>query len=285
MAHGPRTIFFSLITVVAIAMPYQNERAKANETRFTFEGIVEPSRRVVVSNKVTGLVSDVAILPGTRVKAGTVLFQLERVEFELAVAQATAARDEAAATLALTEDVAQRQAALRRRGTGTEAAARQSLLRADVARASLARAEADLALARLNLDRTTITAAIAGVVTSVTGLVGQFVEAEANTKLAEIVQIDPVRVRYAVPHETRQLAMTSTRADSVADMLDRVRITVIEPSGEPHPYVGRAAFESATIDPQSGALTTWATVPNPRGTLLPGLKVRVQSTITPGEGD
>ena len=278
----------SLIALIAIALtanPGEIHWAKASEISFTFEGIIEPSRRVIVSNKVTGVVSDVAVVPGARVKAGAVLFRLERAEFELAVAQAIAARDEAAATLSLAEDMAQRQAYLRKRGTGAEAAARQSELRADVARASLAHIEANLALARLNLDRTTIRAAVNGVVTSVTGLVGQFVEAEANTQLAEIVQIDPARVRYTVPHEARQAAMASTNAQSVSEMLKLVRLTVIEPSGAVHPYTGAAVFESATIDPQGGALTTWGTIANPRGTLLPGLKVRVRSLITPQMGD
>ncbi|MFY0610596.1 MAG: efflux RND transporter periplasmic adaptor subunit [Hyphomicrobiaceae bacterium] len=272
-------------TIFALSLvPAQTAAAKGQQPRFTFIGAVEPSQMVVVSNRVTGVISDVLARPGSRVDVGQALFRLDAAVLELAVAQAKAARDEAAAALALAEDVAARQAMLRARGAGAVASARQSKLRADIARAALARTEADLSVANLNLKRTVIRATISGIVTNVIGRVGQFVEAEANTQLAEIVRIDPVRVRYSVPHGSRQLAMRLTGATTVAEMLGRMRLTIIEPSGAEHRQTGRADFESATVDPASGMLTTWGLVANPRGTLLPGLKVKVRSHIAPADG-
>ncbi|MEM7776211.1 MAG: efflux RND transporter periplasmic adaptor subunit [Pseudomonadota bacterium] len=279
-----RHILGATLMIVALSLtPQKASAADGEQPHFSFSGIIEPAHKVIVSNRVTGVISEVLVRPGSRVAVGQPLFRLDAAVLKLAVAQAKAARDEATSALALAEDVAARQAKLRARGTGAAAAARQSKLRADIARAALARAEADLSVAKLNLERTVIRATIAGTLTKLIVQVGQFVEAEANTQLAEIVRIDPVRVRYGVPHESRQLAMRMTGAKTAAEMLGRIRLTIIEPSGAEHPQTGRAEFESATIDPTSGLLTTWGLVANPRGTLLPGMKVKVQSRIVPAD--
>ncbi|MEO1143368.1 MAG: hypothetical protein AAFW66_13655, partial [Pseudomonadota bacterium] len=87
------------------------------------------------------------------------------------------------------------------------------------------------------------------------------------------------RIRYEVPHQIRQDAMRTTGATSVNELFDRVEFKVIEPGGAEYPHLGRAEFESARVNSDTGQLSTWGQVANPKGILVPGLHVTVVSTV------
>ncbi|MEO1066269.1 MAG: efflux RND transporter periplasmic adaptor subunit [Pseudomonadota bacterium] len=283
MEHS-NSFWLSLLGVLFASAVFATSSSKAEPSSktvidFTFKGVIEPFDRRIVSNRVTGVVATVHVNPGLPVEKGDILFTMDKKPFELAAAVAQAQRDEAEAQLARAEEIESRRVELHNRNAGTLASAQQAKFDAEIARAVLAQATAKLAQATLDLKNTDIRAETSGVIGSITAKAGQFVEAEANTELAEIVQVNPVRVRYQVPHEARQKAMAFSNAKSVQEMLGKVRFTVHEPDGAKHPHEGRADFESTVIDPETGTLTTWGHVANPNRTLVPGLKVDVVSRI------
>jgi membrane fusion protein (multidrug efflux system) len=147
---------------------------------------------------------------------------------------------------------------------------------------------ADLAVlsaAELALERTIINAPIAGRIGWPLVVRGAFVEAEAGTAMAEIVQTDPVLVAYGVPPEARAEALAASGGVTVADMFDRMTVEIVLPTGHEHAQPGRPRFDSVSIDPATGMLTAWAEVPNPAGTLVPGLAVTVVSRMRLPEGE
>ena len=249
--------------------------------QFSFDGAAEPSNSAIVANQISGVIIEVSARPGESIQRDDLLFRIDDKEFAIAVERASAKLAQADADLELAQDIADRQARLRARGAGTAANARQSAINAKRAEANVLAMRAELAAAKLALSRAEIRSAVSGIVTEVTAQVGQFVEAEAGTHLARVITTDPIRVKYDVPYEARQKAMRMTGAQSVSQMLQRVRLAIIEPTGAVHPHEGKVAFESAIIDPETGMLATWATVPNPKGTLRPGLRVKVKSRILP----
>ncbi|WP_072396239.1 efflux RND transporter periplasmic adaptor subunit [Hyphomicrobium sp. CS1GBMeth3] len=253
----------------------------AEPLNLTLDGVVEPRARVAVANQVTGIVSRVLVVSGRQVEIGEPLFEIDAAEFEIDVAAAKAALDESIAQLRLAEDVAERQSRLAERGSGAEARATQAMIEVNVAKAVVARQESALRRAELALRRTRIVASIAGIVRPRVAP-GAFVEAEAGTVLAEIVQTDPILVGYSVSYEDRQRSLKKAGTTSARDMFDKIVLSLVLPSGETYAHHGQPKFESAEVDRSTGMLTTWAEFPNPDGVLVPGLTVQVLSAIHSG---
>lgn len=244
-----------------------------------FTGIVEPRARVAIANQVTATVASIHVVAGQRVEKGHLLFEMDAAPFKIDVTTAQAELDEARARLKLAEDVSYRQSTLAAGGSGGKARATQAAIEVEVAKAVVARQESALARAELALERTRIVSPIAGVVSHLRVSPGAFMEAEGGTTLGELVQLDPILIAYKVPYEDRQRSLKKAGFAAASRLFGNVLVTLLLPSGEAYPHAGRPLFESSQIDTQTGMLTTWAEFPNPDGILLPGLSVRVLSSI------
>lgn len=106
-------------------------------------------------------------------------------------------------------------------------------------------------------------------------MIGAFVEAQAGVPLAEIVQLDPALVAYEVPYGVRLDALERSGVASLKELFATVILRLVLPGGRGYPETGRPRFASADVDPDTGALTTWAEIANPDGVLRPGMRVRV----------
>ena len=245
--------------------PDQSARARAsleapNEEilELTFEGVVEPVRRVEVSNQVTGTVDAVMVSGGENVSAGDVLFVIDPAPYRIGVDAARASVEEARARLRLAQDAAAREADLLERGTGARVRALETEVAVEIAQADLAARESDLAQAELELARTRIRAPIDGQVGRPLVSPGAFVEAEAGSVLAEIVQLDPAVVAYRVPYADRMRAFEHAGLASVQELFARITLALELPTERPYPHAGHPRFESARVEPETGMLTTWA---------------------------
>ncbi len=247
-----------------------------------FRGTIEAASRAEVTTLVDGVVRAIRFGPGERVNEGQLLFEIEPVEdLESRVRSALALVDRRSAELADRRLVLDQQRELRQRAATSELRFEQAGTAVAVAEAELASAEAELAAAERARARTRITAPIAGVVDRPLAVLGTFVEAEADAPLTVVSDLDPVHVVYAVPYADRLRAMEIAGTDTVAELLERFEISLVLPGAQTYPHKGKP-FQSATgIDPTTGALTTWATVPNPDLILLPGLEVDVHAQPRP----
>ncbi|TWI69994.1 RND family efflux transporter MFP subunit [Pseudoduganella lurida] len=165
---------------------------------------------VQVAPDVTGQVTSVNVHDNQLVKAGDVLFEIDRARFELALRQAEAAVQSARAAL----DEADKESR-RNRDLGdlvAQEAREQSSSRVDQLRAALAQAVVSRDVAKLNLDRTRVLATVGGTVTNLDLRPGAYVSAGKavlavidsdsyyvegyfeETKLAAIEPGDPVLV-------------------------------------------------------------------------------------------
>lgn len=259
---------------VALALLALSAAATADPA-MRFPGRVEPSRTVVVANHVSGVVENLRFSGGEQVAAGDVLALIDPREFEIALQVARAALAEAEAVLRLAEDDDRRQSELLARATGSRVAALRAEIARDTAAAQRDRRRAEVDAAVLALERAEINAPIGGTISPPLIREGAFVEAKAGTALAEIVNLDPVRVAYQVSYAERTAALAMAGADSPAELFRRIDLTLTLPSGEDYPHIGRPLFESAAIDPATGALTVWGLFPNPDRTLVPALSVTV----------
>jgi RND family efflux transporter MFP subunit len=146
---------------------------------------------VPVSADVSGLVSDVFVHDNQLVKKGEPLFRIDQKRFELALQQAKAEVASRQATL----DQGQRDLA-RSKALATVAVTAQKYEQDQqavaVQQAALDAATANLNLAKLNLERSTVTAPVNGVVTNFGLLPGRYVNAGAP--ILAIIDSDTFRV-------------------------------------------------------------------------------------------
>ncbi|HEY5582623.1 MAG TPA: efflux RND transporter periplasmic adaptor subunit, partial [Rhodoferax sp.] len=152
------------------------------------------------------------------------------------------------------------------------AQAAQKLAQADVAVANAA-----VQTARINLGYAAITAPISGRIGRALVTEGALVGQGEATPMAVIQQTDPLYVNFTQSAsevmqlrramEAGQLKRAGTQAASVRVLLE---------DGTEYAKPGKLLFSDLTVDASSGQITLRAEVPNPAGTLLPGLFVRVR---------
>jgi len=119
---------------------------------------------VQVAPDVTGQVTKVYVRDNQQVKAGDPLFDLDRARFALALRQAEAQVSAAQSALGQTARENQRNTELD--DLVSDETREQGRTRGDAARAALAQAVVNRDMAKLNLARTRVTAAVSGTVTN-----------------------------------------------------------------------------------------------------------------------
>ena len=153
------------------------------------QGTVTPAQRVVVQPQVSGRIAVVApeLAPGTILREGDLIFAIEDADFKLAVARATAAVSESAAQLELEQGrgrVAEREWELFQDELDPEQMEASLALREPQLRSRLSAvqtARANLARARLDLERTVVRSPFNAVVLSEAIEVGQTVTPQSQT--------------------------------------------------------------------------------------------------------
>jgi RND family efflux transporter MFP subunit len=174
-----------------------------HRTRVGAMGTVVPSRQVAIQPQVSGRIVEVSpeFLPGGHFAAGEVLVRIEAKDYELAVRRREGALAEARAQLHIEEgnqSIARLEFELL--GEAVTDDDRSLVLRGpqlETVRARVAVAEADLAQARLDLERTDVRAPFAALVRTRGVELGSRVD--PATTLATLVATDAYWVAVAVP--------------------------------------------------------------------------------------
>ncbi|SFV35649.1 membrane fusion protein, multidrug efflux system [Devosia crocina] len=157
-----------------------------------------------------GAVDVVHVTKGQRVEAGDLLCTLDQGTRAAAVAQAEAAIAQANAALAQARLNSETNADLRSRGLAAANTANAADVALTQAEAGVSQAEAGLQNARAELDRTEITAKVAGLVQDPVANVGSMLN--AGSPCATIVQLDPIVFAGMVPERHIGLAKLGLEA-------------------------------------------------------------------------
>jgi RND family efflux transporter MFP subunit len=267
----------------------------------TVTGTLAAEEQVMLSLKVTGRLEEMLVDLGSPVRRGQVIARLTPTDFELRLRQADAALQQARARLGLepsgdddTVNVEQTGLVRQARASLDEARRQRDryatfVQRGISARAELESAEAQLqiaegryqdaleelrnrqavlvqrrsevALARQQLDDTTLKSPIDGVVRERHAFAGEF--RAAGTPIVTVVRQHPLRLQLAVPER----AAANVRTGQI------VRVTV---EGDVEVYQGRVARLSPAITEGNRTLAIEAEVPNEAGRLRPGMFARAE---------
>lgn len=268
VADPPPSLWAAPPAVVVITV----EEAAVNPPA-EYVGRMEAIQAVDLRARVEGFLEQVAFREGADVKAGDLLFVIEPAPYRARLREAEARVAEAEATHEMAQQLLGRLQAVR---TGGVSATDLETATSNERQADARRQEANAALetARLNLGYTTIRAPISGRIGRTAYSQGNLV-GPASNRLARIVQIDPIRVVYAVNEAALQTLHpggdSDGRDDAQGGWISRLRL----PDNTEYPLAGRFDFIDNQVDPGTGTIAVRAVFDNPQGLLLPGQFVTV----------
>lgn len=234
-------------------------------------GQAEGSREVEVRARVSGLLEQQLYQEGEHVRAGVPLFRIERAPLEIARAQASALLAQEAARFEQARREADRLQGLAQQQAISQREHDNARASQEVLQASLQLAQTRVREAELNLSHTAVNAPIAGRSGRAQKSVGSLVGPGSDSLLTTIVQIDPIRVRFALsPQELQQLQHLPPA------QRQQVAVRLLDAQGRPLPRTGRLDFTASTIDPRLGTVALRAEFSNAESDILPGQLVQVQ---------
>jgi RND family efflux transporter MFP subunit len=261
---------------VDIALPLQEPITRY----FELTGNTAAINAVDIEARVQGFVTSIDYQDGTMVTKGKQLFGIERDTYQAQVNQAQATLDNAQASQVGAQQEYDRQTNLLRQRVTTQTAVDSAKATLDQANATIANAQASLALANINLGYTSVVAPFDGIVTNHLVDVGALVGISGPTKLATIVQNDPLYVYFNVS-EIQVLAIKKGLAEQGRKQIDIATIPteVGLQSEEGYPHKGRLDYISPQVDSSTGTLQVRALFDNKDRAMLPGLFVRVRVPV------
>jgi membrane fusion protein (multidrug efflux system) len=142
-----------------------------------------------------------------------------------------------------------------------------------VAKAAIQQAEAALETAKINLDYTKIKSSISGRIGRSNVTDGAIATAYQTVPLATVQQLDPIYVD--VPQSTVELSrLKRSFANGNLKTTGTDKVKIVLEDGTVYPLEGSLKFHDVTVDQTTGSVILRVVVPNPDGTLLPGMYVR-----------
>lgn len=235
-------------------------------------GRIKASTVAEVRPQVSGIVEERLFKEGSPVEKGQPLYKIDDSTYKAAVDAANASVAQAQANFELAQINAKRATELFASNAGTAQNRDTANAQLDSAQASLEAAKAQLSTAEINLDRTTVTAPIAGVIGLSQTTVGALVSTQQATALSTIRALDPVYVDVT-QSATDILKMMTTDEGRAIRASGEVSLRL--PDGSVYPVKGRLDAAEPQVEPTTGMVTLRLTFANPDKLLLPGLYVEV----------
>lgn len=236
-----------------------------------YVGKVEAIQAVDVRPQVAGEIDTVHFKEGSFVKAGQLLFTLDSRQYRATVAlrEAELAQAEANYDRAVKYYSRLKSADVRSVSASDLDTSHNDVLQG---KAAIDQAKASLALAKLDVSHTRITAPIAGRIGAANFTKGNYVTPSSGA-LANITQIDPIRIAFAVPDREFLERFDSFAASGGSVYNASVRL----PDGSVYQQKGERDFEDNVMDEATGTITVRLRYKNDKGVLVPGSMVRVEA--------
>jgi membrane fusion protein, multidrug efflux system len=232
--------------------------------------------------RVQGYLTSIDYKDGATVKKGDQLFGIERDQYQQQLDQAQATLAANQATLEYNTAEYNRQATLARQDFASQATAQQWKANQDQAAAQVLSAKAAIELAKINLSYTNVQAPFDGVVTNHLVDVGSLVGYSGPTKLATIIQTDPLYIYFTLSEPQILSIQRNLARHGVALRTTGLSDVPVEfglQGEEGYPHKAHMDYASPQVDFATGTLTARALYDNKDRAILPGLFVRVRTPI------
>lgn len=244
------------------------EMADLSSQPSEYVGRIEAIQTVQVKPQVSGEIARVCFKEGSIVKAGQLLFEIDKAQFEATVQLRRAELQKAEATLA---DAKKYYARVKAADPRAVSAAEKDTSESNVLQgnAAVAQCRANLSLAMINLGYCRITSPISGKIGIANFTKGNYVTPSSGS-LAQIVQMNPIRVAYSLPDRDYldQIAQFQKNSN-----VYKTYLTLS--NGQQITATGQRDFEDNTVDQKTGTVMVRLRYNNDGGKLIPGEMVRV----------
>ena len=248
---------------------------------YEYVGQTAGSRETEVRARISGILDKRLYEEGSRVKAGTPLFQIDPGAYRTQLASAEAAAGVAEAKLNQAKREAARLAPLAAEKAISQKEFDDAKSLLDTSQASLKQARAQVNEARLNMGYTKVLAPISGI-TGIAAKSNGSLVTPTDSLLTTLVQTDPIYVNFSVSEAdylklskdvgSGRITLPGKRAANGSMAFD-VKLKMAD--GSIFPTTGKLNFASEKINPANGGFDARAQIPNPGDVLRPGQFVRV----------
>lgn len=254
--------------VYILAQKAQNKDISSFNSKISY---VEAINEVSLLPQVTGTIEKVLFEEGSIVQEGDVLFEIDPSKYQAAFDLAKAKLDSAQANLVKAERDYNRQVQLSDEKFASKATFDTSESAYLQAKAAVEEARANLDVATIDLDNTKVIAPISGKIGKALVTKGNYVVA-SNVVMAKIVQINPVRISFALTD--KEMAKVQTMEHNPENLTAQI----ILPTGEVISEKVVGTFSDNAINSSTATMSVYADVVNEAHRLIPGNYV--QSAIS-----
>jgi len=237
-------------------------------------GQLDSPQNVEVRARVEGFVDKMLFTEGVEVKAGDLLFELDKKPFLERLAAANGALAEARAALNKYEKDVARLAPLAERRAIPQQDLDNALASVDVGLAGVETAKARVESAQLDLGYCDVKSPITGLIGAKQVSIGELVGKGEPTLMATISTLDPIWF-YCNVSEVEYIK-AEQRSRLIGKDIASLPVHLILPDGEEHSDPGRFVFIDRAVDVKTGTLRVRAEFPNKDKLLRPGMFARVR---------
>ncbi len=240
-------------------------------------GTVAAMQSVDLVARISGIVESIDVSDGAVVDKGETLFTVEPLPYQSKLRQAQAAEEQQRALSVQAAAEYGRQSQLRTTNAASQAAVDNALATRDSTRAALQQAQEVTRQAAITYTYTRVTAPFTGVMTAHLVSVGELVGSGSPTKLATLLQLDPVWINASISEADvlRARAAMAAKGKTVRDLgTVPVEAALAGESGFPHH--GTLDYVAPMVDPSTGTLAVRGRFDNPKYALLPGYFVKLR---------
>ena len=235
-----------------------------------YVGTTDSIQTVDINARVEGFLIKRAFEDGADVKEGQLLFVIDPRPFEADLAAAQAQLSESRASLSYALEQVRRYEPLVGKQYITQDTYDGYVTQAEENRAAVEAAQANVTQARLNLGYCTMYSPFDGRIGRRYVDVGNLVGAAGEpTKLATIVQLDPLYVYFSVAERDVPKVIGAQEESPLT-------VSVLLPDETKTPESGTVDFINNQVDVNTGTIELRAVVTNTRKSILPGQYVKVR---------
>ncbi|ABD07271.1 Secretion protein HlyD [Rhodopseudomonas palustris HaA2] len=249
-----------------------------------FTGNTAPVASVDLEARVQGFLESIDYRDGEAVKKGRVLFKIEPAQYQAQVDLQQAQLDGAKAKQVNAQREYDRQATLGQKEVATQRNVDDAQTNLASANAQVAASEASLKLAKTSLAYATVTAPFDGVVTRRLANIGALVGSSGPTKLATILQVDPLYVYFNITEQQQinlrdALAKQGKTLKTMREDGMEMPIEVALSADTAFQYAGKVDYIAPQVETATGTLQLRGVLENKNVALVPGLFVRVRVPV------
>jgi multidrug efflux system membrane fusion protein len=227
--------------------------------------------------RVEGFLSQINYKDGGLVRKGDLLFLIDPTTYQAQLEGAKAQLDAAKAELVQAQAEFTRQDTLLKQNVSAASAWDKAKAKRDSDQANVENQQANVAIAQINLGYTKVVAPFDGIVTKHLISVGELVGNGVATKLATIVQLDPIYVTFNMSEQdVLNIRANMSEHRLTLEQLSQIPLNVGLMNEEGFPHKGHLEYVSPELDPTTGTILVRGLFNNPNRDLLPGFFTRIQ---------